>query len=132
MELDIEDDRTVAQGSSSSAKANLRTAALHRIRFVDFTPSSITALALTPRSYDPAASHYPYLSSIDSADGSGRELLAVGRQDGDIEIYTWIGGGQHSAISNSKSKYKRRAARKGQGNKQGWVLERVCLLSWKN
>ena len=129
-EMDLDDVQdTFASRNAPSAipKAHLRTAALHRIRFVDFTPASVTALALTPRTYDPAATHYPYLNSIDRPDGSGRELLAVGRQDGDVEIYTWIGGGHHTAPAKGESKTKRKKARREQGNRQGWVLERV---SW--
>jgi hypothetical protein len=103
-----------------------RTATLHRIRFLDYMPSSILAIALTPQTYDPAV-HHPYLPSLHS--GNGREILAVGRQNG--EIYTWIGGDSSSSISKNKAKQD-----KGRGsitapttpaNKQGWVLERVSF-----
>lgn len=108
---------TAAAGPSSSST---RTAALHRIRFVDYSPSPITSIALTPSTYNPAV-HYPYLPSIDSP--QGREILAVGRQNGDIEIYTWIGGMGGQKL-HSASKGKKRTE---QGNRQGWVLERVRL-----
>ena len=97
-----------------------RLASLHRIRFVDYNPSSITAVALTPPTYDPSL-HYPYLPSLVA--GVGREILAVGRQNGSIEIYTWIGG------ERRLGKAAKKARRKGDsgGNRQGWVLQRVCL-----
>lgn len=103
-----------------------RTATLHRIRFLDYMPSSILAIALTPQTYDPAV-HHPYLPSLHS--GNGREILAVGRQNGEIEIYTWIGGDSSSSISKNKIKQNKRrgsiTAPTTPSNKQGWVLERV-------
>jgi hypothetical protein len=103
-----------------------RTATLHRIRFLDYMPSSILAVALTPSSYDPIT-HYPYVPAINSP--QGREILAVGRQNGEIEIYTWIGGEGNSLLN----KQARKASNKrgytlstgSSTNKQGWVLERV-------
>lgn len=107
-----------------------RTATLHRIRFLDYMPSSILAIALTPQSYDPSI-HHPYLPSLHS--GNGREILAVGRQNGEIEIYTWIGGeGAPSNRSVNKNKERKRRASLSTSsvgtNKQGWVLERVGRL----
>ncbi|WFC93735.1 U3 small nucleolar RNA-associated protein [Malassezia brasiliensis] len=46
---------------------------LHRVRFVDWTPSSITALAFSP--VPPAA--------------QSRCVLAVGRENGNIDLCTW-------------------------------------------
>ena len=102
-----------------------RTATLHRIRFLDYIPSSILAIALTPSTYDPIL-HYPYLPSFHK--DNGREILAVGRQNGEIEIYTWIGGEgrdrqrQHTRGSQKTALLSERVQ---SGNRQGWVLERV-------
>lgn len=107
-----------------------RTATLHRVRFLDYMPSSILAIALTPQSYDPAT-HHPYLPSLHTA--NGREILAVGRQNGEIEIYTWIGGEGTPPSERQQNKEKGRRRRASlsapivSANKQGWVLERVRL-----
>lgn len=113
----------------TAAHDESRTATLHRVRFLDYMPSSILAIALTPQSYDPAT-HHPYLPSLHTA--NGREILAVGRQNGEIEIYTWIGGeGTPSERQQNKEKGRRRRASLSapivSANKQGWVLERVRL-----
>lgn len=118
---------------TSKLEDEKRTATLHRIRFLDYMPSSILAIALTPQTYDPAT-HHPYLPSLHS--GNGREILAVGRQNGEIEIYTWIGGeGFHAATTTGEKQHraKRRASLSTvvmgpSSNKQGWVLERVRRL----
>lgn len=121
---------TVASTSAGPARvqATSRTALLQRIRFVDYTPSAITALALTPSTYDPHT-HYPYLKGNGSA-GDKREILAVGRQNGQIEIHTWIGGGS-AALSRKEKAAKKdgKKVSKEAHNKQGWVLERVSLAA---
>jgi hypothetical protein len=46
-EMDLDDVQDTFSGRNAPSaipKAHLRTAALHRIRFVDFTPASVTAL----------------------------------------------------------------------------------------
>ncbi|PKI83848.1 U3 small nucleolar RNA-associated protein [Malassezia vespertilionis] len=52
---------------------------LHRVRFVDWSPSSITALAFSP---DPP-------SQGASLSTSARSVLAVGRDNGNIDLCTW-------------------------------------------
>ena len=49
---------------------------LHRVRFVDWSPSAITALALSP---------IPYQGSTSAA----RSVLAVGRDNGNIDLCMW-------------------------------------------
>ncbi|KII93432.1 hypothetical protein PLICRDRAFT_152118 [Plicaturopsis crispa FD-325 SS-3] len=63
------------------------TLAVHRCRFVDFTPSAITALAFPP---------LPLPSVKGKKAASGRQAvkfgtLAVGRANGNIELCTWTG-----------------------------------------
>lgn len=97
-------------GHPSSAMAGgaaSRFRLMHRVRFVDWNPSSITAIALTPSTYDPHT-HYTYSPSLHHSGGSGREVLAVGRQNGNIEIYVWLGdqdqGSLQAATSSSRSR----------------------------
>lgn len=112
-----------------------RTATLHRVRFVDWSPSTITSLALTPLTWDPNSA-FPYLTSLaasSSNQSSGREILAIGRQNGNIEIHGWIGGegrlGQAmlpAASTNTKHSHSlKRHFRSRQPNRQGWVLIKV-------
>ncbi|WFD31341.1 U3 small nucleolar RNA-associated protein [Malassezia sp. CBS 17886] len=54
---------------------------LHRVRFVDWHPSSITALTFSPT--PPAGAVSAHLS------GGLRSVLAVGRDNGNIDLCTW-------------------------------------------
>lgn len=83
----------------------------HRVRFVDYTPASISSLALSPPTFNPAAA-FPWCASR-------REILAIGRGNGDIEILVWIGGG--TASGNTESTGRGSKA----GNKQTWVTAHV-------
>lgn len=121
----MEDIQTLTTSHSrSNGRRTRRLATVHRVRFIEFNPSSITAIALTPSTWDPCTSgHYPYASQR-------RELLAVSRQDGQIEIYTWIGTSSPPVNRESQSHTRKKKQRR-QGNKQGWVLERVRLAHRK-
>ncbi|EPQ32423.1 uncharacterized protein PFL1_00619 [Pseudozyma flocculosa PF-1] len=55
--------------------------ALHRIRYLDWSPSTITSLAVSPV--------YRAASASSSA-SSSRGILAIGRQNGDIELCVWL------------------------------------------
>ncbi|KAJ1031852.1 hypothetical protein NDA13_002238 [Ustilago tritici] len=59
------------QPGTGAQKASL---AIHRVRFVNWSPSTVTALAVSP-----------------CFAGTARGLLAVGRQNGNIELCTWVG-----------------------------------------
>ncbi|KAH9937471.1 WD40-repeat-containing domain protein [Fomitopsis serialis] len=66
--------------------------AVHRCRFIDFSPSAITALAFPPLPL-------PSVKGKKSAASSSRKALtpgtlAVGRANGNIEIYEWTGSEQ--------------------------------------
>lgn len=75
-----------AQTSTFASKrsSSNRTVSLHRCRFPSYTPSSITALAVTPTTYD---------ASELGLGGSSRErgVLAVGRSNGTVELMVWGG-----------------------------------------
>ena len=52
---------------------------VHRVRFVDWSPSAITALALSPVAWTESAA-------------AGRSVLAIGRDNGNIDLCTWCEG----------------------------------------
>lgn len=75
------------------------TLAVHRCRFVDYTPSAITSIAFPPLPL-PALSKKSKgkskSSSASNANGTSTQIpkvgtLAVGRANGNIELYEWTG-----------------------------------------
>ncbi|KAJ7107652.1 WD40-repeat-containing domain protein [Mycena crocata] len=70
--------------------AEATTLVLHRCRFVDFTPSAITALAFPP---------LPLPSPNKKASSFGKGTLAVGHANGNIDLCEWTGaeGDLHSS-----------------------------------
>lgn len=85
---------TVASAACSSSLA------VHRVRFVNWSPSTVTALAVSP-----------------TWTSSERGILAVGRQNGNVELCTWIGPrvAQKSEISD----------RSFQSDAAGWAVHTV-------
>lgn len=81
---------------------------LHRARFVDWTPSSITALAFSPVPPMQASAHMA---------SSMRSVLAIGRDNGDIDVCTWC----EDVVSTSQ----------GASISKGWMPE-VTLLGDTN
>ena len=69
------DDNT--EGPPDQAHASL---ALHRLRFIDWSPSTITSLAVS--------SVNPAVSAVSPSKSRG--VLAIGRQNGDIELCVWL------------------------------------------
>ncbi|KZP32200.1 hypothetical protein FIBSPDRAFT_723294 [Athelia psychrophila] len=70
---------------SSAAESSSSSVAVHRCRFIDYTPSPITALAFPP---------FPLPSSGSSKHTNGKTkfgTLAVGRANGNIELCEWTG-----------------------------------------
>lgn len=77
--------------SGSKGKA----VSLHRCRFPDWSPAQISSLAISPASFDTA--------SLNLGEHSAeRSILAVGRSNGDVELYAW-GGHQGWAVFNVSS-----------------------------
>jgi len=75
---------TQSLSAPSKRSTSNRTVSLHRCRFPSYTPSSITALALTPSTYD--------ASELGLGGTSGeRGVLAVGRSNGTVELMVWGG-----------------------------------------
>lgn len=92
---------------ASSSNASQYT--VHRCRFVDYTPPSITAIAVPPTPLPRVNS-----KSAQKAPVSGQAKLgplAVGRGNGNIELYEWSGIGGADTAS------------------QGWVLHKVRCAS---
>lgn len=63
---------------------------VHRCRFPDWSPASVTALAITPDSFDAG------LLGL-GGHSAERGVLAVGRANGDVELMVW--GGHQGWIS---------------------------------
>jgi U3 small nucleolar RNA-associated protein 4 len=75
---------------------------LHRCRFLDWSPSPITALAFPPASLSSKKFHRDI-----------HPVLAVGRTDGNIELWRWVSSKptKTGAISTN----------------QGWVMHQVRM-----
>ena len=82
------------------------TLSVHRCRFVDFTPSAVTALAYPPL---PLPSAKGKATAIQEALRVG--TLAVGRSNGNIELCEWTGSEQDLEAP------------------QAWVVRKVCNVA---
>jgi hypothetical protein len=104
--LRVEEPVTSATHSSPANTCNLikmedrRSIRLHRCRFVDWSPSPITAIAFPP-------SPLPALKFAEET----LPVLAIGHANGNIEIWKWTGLATPAKTS------------------QGWVLSQASLLN---
>lgn len=95
------------------------TTALHRVRFADYHPSPITALAFTPIPFpnpDPAA-------PVDVIEGQMGALVCA-RQNGEIQVWEWAEGERVEGHGEEEE------VQVGSEGKGSWVLRRVsrrCL-----
>ncbi|KAG6885935.1 hypothetical protein C0993_007437 [Termitomyces sp. T159_Od127] len=80
------------------------TLAVHRCRFVDYTPSAITAVAFPPLPL-PSTSNKDKNSSVDQSSRFG--TLAVGHANGNIDLCEWAG------------------AERDQQSTQAWVIRKT-------
>ena len=84
------------------------TFAVHRCRFVDFTPSAITAISFPPlplplpssKGKNPAVGNQPLRFGT----------LAIGRANGNIELCEWTGGDRQTQAP------------------QAWVVRKVSVV----
>ena len=85
---------------------------IHRCRFVDFTPSAISALAFPPLPLPRLRKgRVVFDSGAETASGSsskGRKFgtLAVGRANGNIELYEWSRMEHHIKSAQSWALWK--------------------------
>ncbi|SPO19887.1 related to UTP4 - U3 snoRNP protein [Ustilago trichophora] len=84
----------------SGADDHHASLAIHRVRFVNWSPSTVTALAVSP-----------------TFAGTTRGLLAIGRQNGNIELCTWVG-----PRAAQKSEFDDRAF---QSDAAGWAVHTI-------
>lgn len=92
------------------------TTALHRVRFADYHPSPITALAFTPIPFpnpDPEA-------AVDVIEGQMGALFCA-RQNGEVQVWEWAEGEKEGDEGEAI----------GSEGKGSWVLRRVsrCVSS---
>ncbi|SPO20806.1 related to UTP4 - U3 snoRNP protein [Ustilago trichophora] len=91
---------TNLQHQDSGADGHHASLAIHRVRFVNWSPSTVTALAVSP-----------------TFAGTTRGLLAIGRQNGNIELCTWVG-----PRAAQKSEFDDRAF---QSDAAGWAVHTI-------
>lgn len=94
------------------------TTALHRVRFADYHPSPITALAFTPIPFpnpDPAA-------PVDVIEGQMGALVCA-RQNGEIQVWEWAEGERVEREGEEEVQV-------GSEGKGSWVLRRVSPTSF--
>lgn len=129
-EVHGESEDEMATGVSTSATS------IHRIRFVDHQPkAAITGLAVCPLTWRGSSSSGPSRIATQSSYGT----LAVGRENGNIEIYNWLGDSNQQAsdtteeedgkgpskIKTSSKTTKRTHSRIHNDSKQAYVLSRT-------
>ena len=95
------------------------TTALHRVRFADYHPSPITALAFTPIPFpnpDPAAA----VDVIEEQMGA----LVCARQNGEVQVWEWAEG---ERVEGQGEEEEVQVGSEGKGS---WVLRRVSPTSY--
>jgi len=80
--------RALVESLSANSMGETTTLSVHRCRFVDFTPSSITALAFPPLPL-PSIKGKKKAAAVDRIPKFGP--LIVGHANGNVEIYEWTG-----------------------------------------
>lgn len=91
------------------AQPSTQALAVHRCRFVDYNPAAISAIAFPPLGI-PSTSSLKSTSKKASSSSQTKRFgtLAVGRANGNIELYEWSG-----------AEYESQAPKV-------WVLSKVC------
>ena len=92
--------------ASSMTVSNQNTLSVHRCRFVDFTPSPITAFAVPPLPPPPNVGKHPRIEQYFLRPST----LAIGHANGSIDLCQWA-----SAASELRSS-------------QAWVLSKVICF----
>ena len=100
------------RGMAASASTATTTFDVHRCRFVDYVPAAITAIAVPPAPPPRVRSTQKAAPPPSTNVTSRFPPIAVGRGDGNIELYEWSGVGQTA-----------------QASPQAWILHKVGLPS---
>ncbi|GAA5832351.1 hypothetical protein JCM11251_006420 [Rhodosporidiobolus azoricus] len=80
----------VAAAAASHHSRRRKGLPVHRCRFPDWAPASVSALAITPESFDAAQLGF-------GGQSGERGVIAVGRANGDVELMLW--GGHQGWVS---------------------------------
>ncbi|KAA1080545.1 U3 small nucleolar RNA-associated protein [Puccinia graminis f. sp. tritici] len=99
---------------------------LHRCRFTDFTPATITAIACSPPTWD-SAYHFASSSNQQHPANPHRGLLAVGRGNGDIQLWIWLNEPyqQQQQHQQNKPLHHRKKLNSPTSSPQAWTLYRT-------
>ncbi|MBW0476531.1 hypothetical protein O181_016246 [Austropuccinia psidii MF-1] len=95
---------------------NSHSPLVHRCRFVDHNPGTITAIATSPSTWNPSL-HFDLLPQDSNKSTLHRGVLAVGRGNGDIQIWVWLNGDPSSNFAQTSKKLK--------SHSQAWSLYRT-------
>lgn len=98
---------------SSSAASSSSSVKIHRVRFPDWQPSSITSIAFPPNN--------SIEQNSNQQQSNKRSILAIGRENGNIELCVWVGSNQND-ISNQKQNENTYTQ-----NDKGWIVHHVSL-----
>ncbi|PWZ02788.1 WD40 repeat-like protein [Testicularia cyperi] len=90
-------DMPIYEAEDSAASGSNQSLPVHRLRFVDWSPSTVTALSVSP-----------------TTSGATRGILAIGRQNGNIDLCTWVGPRPAQTFEFSDRSFRSDAA--------GWVV----------
>lgn len=114
--MDVDEEVLAAAETPAGPSHRGRGVPLHRVRFVDWAPSAISAL-----SFLPVPQHVQVASST-------RSLLAVGRENGNIDLCTWV---EDDAIDSSQAKLSSSAERHASAPivAKGWVVDTTLVGS---
>ncbi|PWN35911.1 WD40 repeat-like protein [Meira miltonrushii] len=88
---------------------------LHRVRFVDWAPSSVSALAFLPLT-----------KQVQSASSTARSILAVGRENGNIDLCVWV---EDDGIDASKLDDSQSNSSSSASVAKGWVVDTTLVGS---
>lgn len=112
--MDGENDVTMTDTIAGPSKPT-PSVPLHRVRFVDWAPSSVSALAFLPLT-----------KQVQSASSAARSILAVGRENGNIDLCVWIedDGIDTAKLNDAKSSHPSIAS-----VAKGWVVDTTLVGS---
>lgn len=113
MDVDDESDQRLSNGlpsdPSTSGDAGSAAMDLHRVRFVDWAPSRITAMAFSPPS---------------SSRPADRSVLAIGRENGNIDLCVWT---EDTANEDTSKQGSSSSASPASTLAKGWLIDTTLV-----